>query len=599
MTPYLPLLGARRRAPLVLAVALALCAFLGAAPPAGAKAPPLRGAAIHPLWQGATNEESIRELDMLKEAGGNAVRVDLSWSSLQEQGPGTYRNWVVAKADAFFEAARERDIAVVLTFWTSPCWASSAPEDLKQGCTGAWWDRGVTRYPPSDPEQFADAAAWVATRWGDSIAALEIWNEPNLEEFFKSPYPEGDYAQLLRATYPKVKAVAPSLPILAPGIAWADDQFVERMYDEGVQPYFDAFSMRPFNSSTAPYDTGPPGQQYWYIASGVPWIRDMMIAHGDGHKKMWFTEFGWGSCAPTGWSRHCVTLETQAEYAGDVFRLIRDRWDYVEAALIYNLRNKGTDPALREHQMGMLFNDFSPKPAWEAFTTVMGELAGRPSVRTGDATEVTTDAATMRGTVNPNDSTDTTWWFEYGTSDADGSRSPAQGIQPGHTYEPVSADLSGLEPGATYHYRLVAESGAGRSYGPDRAFTTATVPASQPARISGLRVSPRRVTRARGATVRFRLSAAVDVRFTVERIAPGRRVGTTCRALSRARPSSPCRARVRVGAFQRSPVGPTGRYRLPRRLLRALRPGVHRVVATVDGGGGTGARASAGFRVVR
>lgn len=42
----------------------------------------------------------------------------------------------------------------------------------------------------------------------------------------------------------------------------------------------------------------------------------------------------------------------------------------------------------------------------------------------------------------------------------------------------LEARLDGLEPGTTYHYRFVAENLAGVGRGPDRTFTTASVPAS-------------------------------------------------------------------------------------------------------------------------
>jgi hypothetical protein len=66
-----------------------------------------------------------------------------------------------------------------VTLFTTPCWASSAPDTIEQGCAGAWWEREVGSYPPTNPADFAEAAAWVAARWGDSMAAIEIWKTAN------------------------------------------------------------------------------------------------------------------------------------------------------------------------------------------------------------------------------------------------------------------------------------------------------------------------------------------------------------------------------------------------------------------------------------
>ena len=346
---------------------------------ASASAPPLRGAATHPLWGGSTEEQFVAELDRLVDAGANVVRIDIGWSTLEQDAKGQRAEWYVKKADTFFAHARARGLRPIVTFWSTPCWASSAPDGLKDGCQGAWWDRDVDAYPPSDPDDLADAAAWVADRWGQDMAAIEIWNEPNYDYFFRSSTPAADYAPLLKSAYTAVKAVRPGLPVLGPAMVMSDGNFLEALYDEGIAGHFDGLSLRPFNQGRDPYDSSMPssGRAYSYVL-GVPWIREIMEAHGDGSKRMWFTELGWSSCAPGGISIWCVTEETQARYIADAFRIIRDRWDFVEAVSVYNLRNKGTNPDDRETQMGMLHRDFSPKPAYNAFRNVIAELAAPP-----------------------------------------------------------------------------------------------------------------------------------------------------------------------------------------------------------------------------
>jgi hypothetical protein len=357
---------------------LALAAVVGvlAPAPAVASAPPLRGAATHPLWIDSSVADFDRELDLLAEAGANVVRIDLGWSTLEQTAKGSFSSWYVAKADTFFDHARARGLAVIVTFWTTPCWASSAPSDVKQNCAGSWWDRGVHLYPPTNPADFAEAAAWVARRWGGYMAALEIWNEPNCDCFFKSSQPAAEYARLLRSSYMPVKQVAPGLPVIGPAMLWSDGDFLEALYREGIAGHFDGVSTRPFSQGRDPGDpTMPGGGPMYSFLLGVPWVRDVMVAHGDADKKLWFTELGWSSCAPGGTSAWCVTFDQQARYVADAFRIIRDRWDYVEAVSVYNLRNKGVSATDRETQMGLLHRDFMPKPSWWAFRSVLTELA--------------------------------------------------------------------------------------------------------------------------------------------------------------------------------------------------------------------------------
>jgi virginiamycin B lyase len=65
-----------------------------------------------------------------------------------------------------------------------------------------------------------------------------------------------------------------------------------------------------------------------------------------------------------------------------------------------------------------------------------------------------------------------TYAFEYGTTTAYGSTTAAQPAPDGDDGVPVGADIGGLAPGATYHYRIVASGPAGRTVGSDQTFTT-------------------------------------------------------------------------------------------------------------------------------
>jgi len=112
----------------------------------------------------------------------------------------------------------------------------------------------------------------------------------------------------------------------------------------------------------------------------------------------------------------------------------------------------------------------------QTFATV-----GPPAVQTGAAQSVGVNSATLTGTVSPNGRA-TSWHFDYGTTTAYGSHTASESAGSGGAAEPVSAGLAGLAPGTTYHYRLVATSSAGTTYGADQTFTTlAAVTMARPA----------------------------------------------------------------------------------------------------------------------
>lgn len=94
-----------------------------------------------------------------------------------------------------------------------------------------------------------------------------------------------------------------------------------------------------------------------------------------------------------------------------------------------------------------------------------------PTVSTGQATSVTSKAATLNGTVNPNGE-DTTYYFEYGETTSYGSTTMSTGAGSGVDEISVSADITGLNAYTAYHFRIVAINSGGTSYGSDQSFVT-------------------------------------------------------------------------------------------------------------------------------
>ena len=88
------------------------------------------------------------------------------------------------------------------------------------------------------------------------------------------------------------------------------------------------------------------------------------------------------------------------------------------------------------------------------------------------AKDITSSGATLNGTVNPNDLS-TTVSFEYGTTTSYGQTvSATQSPITGNNITNVSAGVSNLEKGTTYHFRVIATNSLGKVNGSDLSFTT-------------------------------------------------------------------------------------------------------------------------------
>ncbi len=131
----------------------------------------------------------------------------------------------------------------------------------------------------------------------------------------------------------------------------------------------------PTAAIATPRQTASGNARVWSFASGVPWVRETMVAHGD-PKPLWLSEFGWTSC--TDLEDRCVSEATQAAYTRDVWPVI-DGWDYVLGATQYQLRDNGSDRSAREGNFGLLRGDLSAKPAYAALVAALrGGPAGAP-----------------------------------------------------------------------------------------------------------------------------------------------------------------------------------------------------------------------------
>ena len=103
----------------------------------------------------------------------------------------------------------------------------------------------------------------------------------------------------------------------------------------------------------------------------------------------------------------------------------------------------------------------------QTFTTLCG-----PSATTAAATSVSLTSATLNGIVNANGSS-TTVTFEYGTTTSYGSTATATPSPvTGNTVTNVSANITGLQKGTLYHFRVKVENICGIIYGNDLTFST-------------------------------------------------------------------------------------------------------------------------------
>jgi len=184
---------------------------------------------------------------------------------------------------------------------------------------------------------------------------------------------------------------------------------------------------------------------------------DKATVHGvaNGNNGVWSVRFDYGTTVAYG----NTMVATPSQTSGSV--------DIPVAADL-----TGLSPNLTYHYRTVVYGGgFFYYGGDRTFTTPVG-----PAVATDPASAVTGTAATLNGTVNANGAS-TTVTFEWGFDTSYG-QSVAATPSPvtGNTIAGVSASLTALTPGTTYHYRARADNADGTVFGSDQTFTTATLP---------------------------------------------------------------------------------------------------------------------------
>ena len=96
----------------------------------------------------------------------------------------------------------------------------------------------------------------------------------------------------------------------------------------------------------------------------------------------------------------------------------------------------------------------------------------QPVAVTGLAGNISENEAEVSARINPNGQPQTTYYFEYGTTNKYGSKTPPKPVS-GKKDQTVTADLDDLDADTTYHYRVVAKTGSGTLVnGNDQTFST-------------------------------------------------------------------------------------------------------------------------------
>jgi hypothetical protein len=201
----------------------------------------------------------------------------VEWPDLEP----TRGQWSFYILDKHVAMAEEHNTEILLPLATTPQWASAHP-DVQSG----WQKPGFTS-EPADMNDWRTYVRQVVTRYKGRIFAYEIWNEPNLRQFWI-----GDTDQLVAMTkdaHDIIKSIDPAAILVSPsattgsGISWLAD-----FLSKGGGRYVDVIGYHFYVYPRPPEAVLPLIER----------VKQTMKDYGVENKPIWDTEIGWAEPKP-------------------------------------------------------------------------------------------------------------------------------------------------------------------------------------------------------------------------------------------------------------------------------------------------------------
>ena len=422
------------------------------------------------LTWGISPADIDRTVASMAAAGVKWVRANQSWSGGEPDAKGTLNTGWLAQIDYAVNKAQSAGIQVLMPIADGvPYWASADPAKYADG-SGKHWNK---YWRPTNNADYTDFVRAMVNRYKAlGVHTYEVWNEPNLANFWPSGVSAADYATMLIAAYPVIKAADPTATVLMGGLSKNDYTYLGQLYAAGACNYFDAVAVHPYTGNSDPtscWNQGGTTKRAVDAFCGIEEVRNTMLANGDSAKKIWLTEFGWSTYT----GAYGVSEATQADFLTKALDKIRTDYPYVAAAFWYNFRNNywsNNDPADYEAALGLLRVNFNEKPSYTALKTWTG---GAPTAQPTTTTTVAADtqAPSVPTSLVATGGTKKVMLSWLGSTDAGGSGLAGYEVfratSWNGTYTKVATTAAetytnaGLQSRKKYWYRVKAYDGAG------------------------------------------------------------------------------------------------------------------------------------------
>ena len=350
--------------PRLFAVVVTMIAALALAPAAPAKVSrDFVGITSEDVFAGDARYRS-QNLAAQSALGIGLIRQTFDWSRI-ETAPGQYD---LSYHDEYVAAAAAHGITILPILFRAPDFHAGRRHPNGWACA-----------PKSNASLAAFAAALVrrygpkGSLWAERpglrklpIRSWQIWNEPNLAQYWCGRPKAKQYVAMLRTVGKAIKRadrkahiVTAGLPPSLLGNAVRLPRYLDQMYKAKAAKYFDSLAINSY------------AKDHRQLARLLGSIRKLMNKRGDARGRIWITELGWGDKGPK--SRFVVGEAGQAKQIAKSLAFIKAKRKKLGLrGIVYFSWRDGAPYAPKfEDQWGLhtglLDVNGTPKKAFESF----------------------------------------------------------------------------------------------------------------------------------------------------------------------------------------------------------------------------------------
>lgn len=287
------------------------------------------------------------EMKMLADAGFKWVRMDFAWGGIERE-KGKYD---FSACDRLLENLKPHDIRAIFIL----------------DYANSLYDNGLSPHTDESRAAMAAFATAAVTHFKGRGIVWEMWNEPNIKQFWKPTPSADDYAKLALAIGKAIRAAAPDELYVGPATSTIDLKFLETCFKAGCLNYWDAVSVHPYRQKDPETASEECRKLRLLIAEYAPKDKKIPILSG---------EWGYSSA----WKN--FDEEKQAQFLPREFLV--NLYNEIPISIWYDWHDDGVDPKEGEHHFGTVHNAYTkdaenaydPKRAYVAMKMLSQTLSG-------------------------------------------------------------------------------------------------------------------------------------------------------------------------------------------------------------------------------